>query len=123
MPLISELYSRWRSRLAGKPEYKSNTVVWIQNPYHAVSVQAAGGTCAPAAALAGRRFLAREAPALPLAGCSTARCTCVYKHHDDRRVGPRRATDRARSSLRDQHLHNPERRDQPGGRRATDRVA
>jgi len=48
-------------------------------------------------ALRGKHFLARgEAPARPLAGCTTpATCKCVYKHHPDRRAGPRRANERA----------------------------
>jgi hypothetical protein len=43
--------------------------------------------------LQGTRFLSREAPALPLKNCVNDECTCHYAHHDDRRIGPRRARD------------------------------
>jgi hypothetical protein len=36
-------------------------------------------------ALAKNRFLAKEAPRLPLDECTVADCQCEYKHHDDRR--------------------------------------
>lgn len=59
------------------------------NPFHAVTVH---GQCDAARPLAGRRFLSKDAPTLPLAGCDEpGGCTCVYRHHPDRRVGnPRR---------------------------------
>jgi hypothetical protein len=62
----------------------------------ATSVLPGPGACADVLALRGKRFLARgEAPALPLAGCTTpTTCKCVYKHHLDRRAGSRRAAER-----------------------------
>jgi hypothetical protein len=42
-------------------------------------------------AAAGKRYLLREAPRLPLAGCATpASCTCRFRKHADRRDGDRR---------------------------------
>lgn len=63
------------------------------NPYHAVSIAPGPRACAAAQGLRGKRFLSREAPALPLKNCSSGECTCHYEHHDDRRIGPRRARD------------------------------
>jgi len=41
------------------------------------------------------RFLAAEAPRIPVPYCAwPARCQCVYRHHADRRVGLRRIADR-----------------------------
>jgi hypothetical protein len=41
--------------------------------------------------VAGKRYLMREAPRLPLAGCATpATCSCKYRKHADRRDGDRR---------------------------------
>src|SRR5262249_13260690 len=61
-------------------------------PWAAVSVvagKAAG--CAAARLLQGKRFLAAQAPRLPLADCSSPdSCTCLYKKYADRRAGPRR---------------------------------
>ena len=65
------------------------------NPHHAVVVVPGRHACAAAYALRDRRFLSREAPALPLTGCSAGECTCRYQHHDDRRHAVRRARDLA----------------------------
>jgi hypothetical protein len=64
--------------------------------WHAVSIVPRQQACAAALALRGKRFLSRtEAPPLPLPDCTLpADCSCVYKHHADRRGGPRRAIER-----------------------------
>jgi hypothetical protein len=61
--------------------------------YHAVSIAPGPKCCAAANVARGKRFLSREAPKLPLAGCDRADCTCRYEHHEDRRKGMRRARD------------------------------
>ena len=72
-----------REERAGSPELRSTPA----GPYHAVSVHTPAGCCQAAAALEGQPFLSNEAPLLPLAECSAARCHCVYQHHADRRSG------------------------------------
>lgn len=63
----------------------------ITNPWHAVEVRTSRNACPACQALAGKRFLATEAPRLPVTGClHSLVCNAVYKHHDDRRAGPRR---------------------------------
>jgi hypothetical protein len=59
--------------------------------YRAVSL-APNAACAAAVREAvGRRFLLRDAPRLPLPGCTkSAHCTCRYRKHADRRDGDRR---------------------------------
>jgi len=60
--------------------------------WHAVSVKPGAGACPAAVSGKSRRWLSREAPILPLAGCSRPdSCRCTYHHHDDRRAGGRRA--------------------------------
>jgi hypothetical protein len=60
-------------------------------PWSAVRLVTHGDACARATALREKRFLAREAPALPLKGCTLASaCNCMYRHYVDRRTGPRR---------------------------------
>ena len=60
-------------------------------PWSAVRLVPHGKACARATALHDKRFLAREAPALPLKGCTLpSSCNCMYKHYVDRRSGPRR---------------------------------
>lgn len=63
-----------------------------KHPWHAVSIVPGSGACQPALAVRGKRFLSGEAPPLPLPGCANpSACKCVYRHHQDRRSGPRRA--------------------------------
>src|SRR5580658_2111280 len=60
-------------------------------PWSAVRLVTHGDGCARATALQDKRFLFREAPALPLKGCTlSAACNCIYRHYVDRRGGPRR---------------------------------
>ncbi len=63
--------------------------------FHGVSIKASGDfPCTAAIDLRGRRFLADEAPPLPLNGCvDPQNCRCVYEHFDDRRTGLRRESD------------------------------
>jgi hypothetical protein len=55
--------------------------------YHAVSIKPGAYACSAANDIAGQRFLATEAPNLPLPGCDAAECECHFAHHDDRRTG------------------------------------
>lgn len=55
--------------------------------FHAVSIKFDADACLHAKALQGRRFLAREAPNLPLDNCDSNKCSCRFVHHDDRRSG------------------------------------
>jgi hypothetical protein len=65
-----------------------------KEPWHAVSVVPGQLACPSARSAKGRRFLAAEAPQIPLPDCeSTWRCKCTYRHHPDRRAGPRRAVE------------------------------
>jgi hypothetical protein len=60
--------------------------------YHCVEIIAGPGGCKAAVDLKEQRLLSADAPRLPLATCETpAQCECRYKHHDDRRAGPRRS--------------------------------
>jgi len=85
--------------------------------YHAVSVVGGSKACTAAKLLHDVRLLSADAPRLPLANCEYPNtCKCTYRHHDDRRAGPRRADESGR-------LHGPrpmtERR-RSVGRRETD---
>jgi hypothetical protein len=80
--LLAPLIDRNRAAPVARPR---------PNPFHAVTIQ---GNCEAARPLDGRRFLSKDAPSLPLAGCAApGGCTCVYRHHPDRRAGnPRRGS-------------------------------
>lgn len=85
--------------------------------YRAVSCS---GPCSAVREIREKRFLEREAPALPLPACSEPRCQCVYVHHDDRRSGrkDRRGVGRAHKDAFD-YSGQADRRSRPG-RRVTD---
>lgn len=56
--------------------------------WHAVSVKPGPGACSVADDGRNRRWLSREAPMLPLPGCTEPeKCRCTYQHHEDRRSG------------------------------------
>ncbi len=60
--------------------------------YHAVSIVSGPNACAQARAVKDVRLLSLEAPRLPLVGCTNVDgCQCRFRHHDDRRAGPRRS--------------------------------
>lgn len=60
--------------------------------FHAVEVRCSTRGCPASQSLRGKRFLAVEAPTLPLERCNrVAHCQCQYRHFADRRQGPRRA--------------------------------
>jgi hypothetical protein len=85
--------------------------------FHAVSIKIKPDACAAVKALAGKRFLSREAKLLPLPDCDNPNCSCVYEHHEDRRAGSRRDSDVGLQSSPPEG--SVERRHQRG-RRATD---
>ncbi|MET0536246.1 MAG: hypothetical protein ABW171_18675 [Steroidobacter sp.] len=88
------------------------------NPYHAVSVLPGDDACPAARRFSGQRILSRQAPRLPLSSCNAKTCTCRFKHHKDRRSGPRRNSD---VGMVTSAFPGRERR-QSRGRRAEDRV-
>lgn len=63
--------------------------------FHGVAIKPPDDdACAAAVKLMGERFLADEAPRLPLSDCThPAACHCVYQHFDDRRTEARRESD------------------------------
>ena len=67
----------------------------MKEQWHAVSVVPGPAACPAIKNLGGKRFLASEAPRLPLPDCSSAwHCKCVYRHYADRRGGARRIEER-----------------------------
>jgi len=55
-----------------------------------VQIRARLGACRAAQLLQGHRFLAKDAPNLPLRECSAARCSCTFSKLPDRRSDGRR---------------------------------
>lgn len=82
----------WRKRLRGDERGDDDESSAIdrakKSPYHAVSVRLGESACLAAKTIEGKRFLASEAPLLPLAECSSIEnCRCHFLHHEDRRAG------------------------------------
>ncbi len=84
--------------------------------YHAVSIQPGPAPCSTARSYAGQRLLSRNAPRLPLPTCDAAHCECRFRHHADRRAGPRRRIESGLSS----GPYSGEDRRRRGGRRKED---
>lgn len=55
------------------------------NIFQAVEVSPGLDACEAASAISGQRFLAREAPQLPLQGCDMNKCSCRFRKLRDRR--------------------------------------
>jgi hypothetical protein len=60
------------------------------NPFHAVTVKFRKDACNAVRELKAKRFLASEAPRLPLPKCTAKNCSCRFVHYDDRRGDERR---------------------------------
>ncbi len=108
-----------RGRSGGAQRSRGRRGAREANDFHAVEIRCRGEACEVALGLRGKRFLASEAPPLPLPGCNSAHCECVYRHHEDRREG-----DRRHSWMNAAYMPNElkfERRYTRRGRRHTDR--
>jgi hypothetical protein len=71
-----------------------------RHAWHAVTIVASGSACPAAINCKGKRFLSSEAPRLPLTECTAERCSCKYRHYEDRRNAPRRAEERGAAPSR-----------------------
>ena len=67
-----------------------------RTPFAAVEIACTSGACVAVQKVKGKRLLTNEAPFLPLADCDDPLfCRCRYRHHADRRAGPRRKAEGA----------------------------
>ena len=62
--------------------------------WHAVSVVVQTSSCAAATLCRNVRYLATDAPRLPLPACDRAHeCKCTFRHYEDRRASAKRRSD------------------------------
>lgn len=92
--VAQRIYSTWQfektrnaaagaKRKAGtKSGRKSGSGSMSAQPYHSVTLV---GDCASLETYKGKRFLASNAPPLPVPDCTCEDCHCHYVHHADRR--------------------------------------
>jgi hypothetical protein len=87
-------------------------------PFQAISIYRGLICCQVARKFSEHRFLVRDAPPLPLSGCTMSeKCQCKYIKHGDRRAEPRRLMD---FGVVARLFDGRERRSRPGGRRSRD---
>lgn len=97
------------------PRVKEGTRAKEGGRFAAVQIRPRLEACRAAQAIEGVRFLAKDAPALPLPKCSEKKtCSCVFSKLPDRRTGGRRMTGGLHSSL----FISANRRTTPDRRRA-----
>ena len=80
------------SKPGGLEKLENNPMFW------GVEIGQAG--CEAAQALLGQQYTFDEAPQLPLAGCSSAMCTCQFKGLKDHRSRHRRKSGERRDEIR-----------------------
>jgi hypothetical protein len=86
----------FKSSRAGKAASRSKAPIrTARKLFHGVSIQSDElSACEAARDLENVRFLAEDAPMMPLNDCSNpAGCRCKYQHYDDRRTEARRESD------------------------------
>ncbi|MCX4186987.1 hypothetical protein [Methylophaga sp. OBS4] len=104
-------YSKVRASRNNKPHPEK-----IQS-FHCITIYPCPGACENVKQLCGKKFLASEAPILPVPGCTAKQCRCAYQHYDDRRSGKDRRheyieMERAASENEHRAKNKPDRRQQ-----------
>ena len=103
--------SNGASKVAVKPDFRAAEIIPGND-----------GACAAAKELAGKRFLAKKVPMIPLRDCNYSNCHCTYRRHLDRRHINRRASDLGGEVDSKRLRSSDDRRDATkSGRRASDR--
>lgn len=89
------LLERLLARLNGTATPMKTAVVTKPRPFQAVAIYRGNTCCALARRFDEHRFLAKDAPSLPLSGCTMPhKCSCRFlKFKDRRNTSPRRLTD------------------------------
>jgi hypothetical protein len=83
-------YRQGLEKPTAKPDRRISRSPGRGTSFHAVSIKPGAYACTQANELAGERFLATEAPEVPLEGCTSTNCECHFVHHTDRRTGKER---------------------------------
>ena len=86
--------SSFLARLRGRAPEPVAIVAAAARPFQAIAIYRGVKACAMAQKFSEHRFLARDAPSIPLAGCTMSEsCECRYLKYKDRRSGERRLVD------------------------------
>lgn len=90
--IVLTIVYRLRHKAAARPDAAARKIR-SRHSFQSVEIRAGSRACSAARRREGQRFLAADAPSLPLAGCTAERCTCSYKKLEDRREETRRWSD------------------------------
>ena len=115
-PAKKSLLQGLLARFSGRKEPPAAT--GTLRPFQAISIYRGIASCEMARRFSDHRFLVRDAPPLPLAGCSMSKtCQCRYIKHRDRRAEGRRLVD---FGVATRLFDGREKRARSGGRRTND---
>ncbi|QFU74585.1 hypothetical protein EY643_02355 [Halioglobus maricola] len=121
--LAVRIVTAWRDASASKPaplsKRKTQQAASVQ-PWHSISCV---GDCPALKTYKGKRFLVKNAPPLPVPGCTSGHCECRYVHYEDRRdeLDDRRGLNGLRAELFSQSGKG-DRREKHRGRRQDDEL-
>jgi hypothetical protein len=84
------LVRRTQKSISERPAPKRETQPSVRKAektkFHAVSIRFGNNACTAAKEIQGERFLASEAPQMPLPDCDMTDCQCRFVHYKDRRT-------------------------------------
>jgi hypothetical protein len=93
-----------------RPFYRHNKHYAQKNKHAAVTVSHEIDACDSVKALDNVRFLVRDAPLLPIRGCTKSKaCDCQYMHHTDRRSIDRRGAVNPDADITVEYRHSTRR--------------
>jgi len=86
MAVVVFIFMRWRNKQITGNETQVRSLK-PHGKFHCVHIKYPANACQAVKNMDHtRRFLATEAPVLPVPGCTASKCECSYIHHEDRRV-------------------------------------
>jgi len=86
-------YRWWSQKRSSQAQAQARKTETGRQRFAGVEIRLGTTACSAARALADNHFLVNEAPALPLAACTEARCRCSFQRLSDRRTDSRRWAD------------------------------
>jgi hypothetical protein len=96
----ASILERLLSRLRGGEPTPPPAIRQPSRPFQAISIYRGVDACQLARKYSDHRFLTKNAPKLPLPGCTMSKdCACRYVKHSDRRGESRRLVDFGASSM------------------------
>ncbi|MBT8142988.1 MAG: hypothetical protein HKN88_06000 [Gammaproteobacteria bacterium] len=93
-----------------RPFHRHSKQYALRNKHSAVTISHDSHACDAVKKLGNVRFLVRDAPLLPVKGCTRSHdCECQYLHHTDRRKADRRSSIFGDNYLDENKRHKPRR--------------